>query len=124
VDPRRRRRRLRPRHPRHPPTEVDDKPLTGWTVTAPVSQRGSVAATSEWGSARADAIGLLQSAANQEAPTIDDYHDDGTRSVNNAETADAREKAAAIQSRFGLTLPIVTASRSTTASRGIVATAR
>ncbi|MDQ6614911.1 MAG: hypothetical protein M3083_09215 [Actinomycetota bacterium] len=83
-----------------PGTEVDYDPAVGWTVTAPAWQRRSVAATSEWGTARADAIGLLHSAANQQAPIVYDYHDDGTRSVNNAETADAREKADAITARF------------------------
>ena len=79
---------------------VDYEALLGWTATAPTWQRHSVAATSEWGTRRADSITLLQAACNQQAPTVYDYHDDGTRTVNTAETLAAREKAEAITARF------------------------
>ncbi len=79
---------------------VDYEPLLGWQVTAPTWQRRSVAATSEWGTRRADSISLLHAACNQQAPTVYDHHDDGTRTVNTAETLAAREKAEAITARF------------------------
>jgi N12 class adenine-specific DNA methylase len=80
---------------------VDYEPLLGWTATAPGWQRHSVAATSEWGTARADAVTLLQAACNQSSPTVYDHHSDGTRTTNTAETLAAREKVEAITVRFG-----------------------
>jgi N12 class adenine-specific DNA methylase len=81
--------------------EVDYEPRVGWTVAAPTWYRRSVAATSEWGTGRADAVELLQAAVNQVAPTVYDYDADGGRLLNSAETAAAGEKAEAIVARFG-----------------------
>lgn len=80
---------------------VDHAPVTAtWAVAAPRHERSSVSATSTWGTARADAVGLLQASCNQQAATVYDYSEDGSRVLNPAETLAAREKQEALEARF------------------------
>ena len=82
--------------------EVEHAPLTAtWAVAVPTWVRRNVAATSEWGTARADAVSLIDASLNQRPATVYDVLDDGTRVVNPAETIAAREKQEAIDTRFG-----------------------
>ena len=71
-----------------------------WAVAAATWERRSVGATSMWGTARADAIGLLQSSLNQQSASVYDHFEDGSRVLNQAETLAAREKQEALESRF------------------------
>jgi N12 class adenine-specific DNA methylase len=80
--------------------EADYDPAVGWTVTAPSYQRNTVATTSEWGTPRMDAVALPQGACNQQAATVYDYNDDGTRILNTRDTLAAREKQEALGERF------------------------
>ena len=73
----------------------------------PLGRRGSapagaasVALSSEWGTARADAVTLLDAALNQRLHTVYDATDDGRRVRNDAETLAAREKQDALGDRF------------------------
>ena len=80
---------------------VDHAPVTAtWAVAAETWERRSVAATSTWGTARADAVSLLQSSLNQRAASVYDHLDDGSRVLNQAETLAAREKQEALEARF------------------------
>ena len=82
--------------------EVEHAPLTAtWAIAAPTWTRRNVAATSEWGTARADAVALIEASLNQRPATVYDTLEDGTRVVNPAETIAAREKQEAIDARFG-----------------------
>ena len=82
--------------------EVEHAPLTAsWAIAAPTWTRRTVAATSEWGTARADAVALIEASLNQRPATVYDTLEDGTRVVNPAETIAAREKQEAIDSHFG-----------------------
>ena len=73
-----------------------------WSVTYPEwSARHNVKVTQEWGTARMNAIELVQAALNVQVPTVRDrdpatdrYH------VNPAETLAAREKFGALKDRF------------------------
>ncbi len=81
--------------------EVEHAPLTAtWAIAAPTWSRRTVAATSEWGTARADAVALIEASLNQRPATVYDTLEDGTRVVNPAETIAAREKQEAIDARF------------------------
>jgi N12 class adenine-specific DNA methylase len=81
--------------------EVEHAPLTAtWAIAATTWSRRTVAATSEWGTARADAIALIEASLNQRPATVYDTLEDGTRVVNPAETIAAREKQEAIDVRF------------------------
>ncbi|MFP5373245.1 MAG: hypothetical protein ACLGI3_21235, partial [Actinomycetes bacterium] len=73
-----------------------------WAVRAPSLERDSVTATSVWGTARADAVAILQSSLNQTPVTVSDPHPDdpNKRVVNPAETLAAREKQEALGERF------------------------
>ncbi len=82
--------------------EVEHAPLTAtWVIAAPTWTRRTVAATSEWGTARADAVVLIEASLNQRPATVYDTLENGTRVVNPAETIAAREKQEAIDARFG-----------------------
>ena len=81
--------------------EVEHAPLTAtWAIAATTWSRRTVAATSEWGTARADAVALIEASLNQRPATVYDTLEDGTRVVNPAETIAAREKQEAIDARF------------------------
>ena len=60
----------------------------------------SVAATSEWGTARIDAPAIAKKVLEQRTIQITDDRGDGTRVLNPVETAAAQEKAGAMQERF------------------------
>ncbi len=80
---------------------VEHSPTLGrWTTTSPVVRRGSVALTSEWGTARADAVTLLDACLNQRLHTVTDETESGRRVRNDAETLAARDKQEAISERF------------------------
>ena len=84
-----------------PSVEIEHAPVTAtWAVTCDTWHRRTVAATSEWGTARADAVGLLEASLNQRAATVWDIDGDGTRTVNPAETLAAREKQDTLERRF------------------------
>ena len=81
--------------------EVEHAPLTAtWAIAATTWSRRTVAATSEWGTGRADAVALIEASLNQRPATVYDTLEDGTRVVNPAETIAAREKQEAIDARF------------------------
>ncbi|HEX4053857.1 MAG TPA: DEAD/DEAH box helicase family protein [Tepidisphaeraceae bacterium] len=74
-----------------------------WSMEVDYAARASVAATSEYGTARANGTSLLELALNMKTPTIYDTidHGDGeVRVVNQEETLSAREKQKAIKERF------------------------
>ena len=71
-----------------------------WTVKLRSGGRRSVALSSEWGTARADAATLLDAALNQRLHTVTDATDDGRRARNDAETLAARDKQEALTARF------------------------
>ncbi|HSH22502.1 MAG TPA: DEAD/DEAH box helicase family protein, partial [Acidimicrobiales bacterium] len=80
---------------------VEHAPVTAtWAARAPRWERQSVAATSLWGTKRADAVAILQSSLNQTPITVYDTLDDNRRVVNPAETLAAREKQEALGERF------------------------
>src|SRR5207249_9463352 len=74
-----------------------------WSVTADYAAERSVAATSEYGTARANGAWLLELALNMKTPTIYDTIKDGgceERVVNQEATLAAREKQKLIKERF------------------------
>jgi N12 class adenine-specific DNA methylase len=74
-----------------------------WSMAEDYAAKASVAATSEYGTARANGTSLLELALNMKTPTIYDTidHGDGeVRVVNQEETLSAREKQKAIKERF------------------------
>ena len=82
--------------------EVEHAPLTAtWAIAAPTWTRRTVAATSEWGTGRADAVALIEASLNQRPATVYDTLENGARVVNPAETIAAREKQEAIDAHFG-----------------------
>ncbi|MGI8808932.1 MAG: DEAD/DEAH box helicase family protein, partial [Acidimicrobiales bacterium] len=74
--------------------------LGRWTVVLRAGRRGSVSLSSEWGTARADAVTLLDASLNQRLHTVTDPTDDGRRVRNDAETLAARDKQDALGARF------------------------
>ena len=74
--------------------------LGRWTVSLRAGGRASVALSSEWGTARADAVTLLDAALNQRQHTVSDEGPDGRRVRNDAETIAARDKQEALAARF------------------------
>ena len=74
--------------------------LGHWTVALRAGRRASVSLSSEWGTARADAISLLDAGLNQRLYTVTDETENGRRVRNDAETIAAREKQDAIATRF------------------------
>src|SRR5260221_2554444 len=74
-----------------------------WSIDADYAAKASVAATSEYGTARANGTWLLEHALNMKSPTIYDIiQDDGReqRIVNQEATMAAREKQKLIKERF------------------------
>jgi N12 class adenine-specific DNA methylase len=74
--------------------------LGQWSARLRDGSRRSVALISEWGTARADAITLLDASLNQRLHTVSDPTDNGRRVRNDAETLSARDKQEALTSRF------------------------
>jgi len=75
--------------------------LGRWSVALRAGARASVALSSEWGTARADAVTLLDAGLNQRQHTVTDEGPDGRRVRNDAETIAARDKQEALAARFG-----------------------
>jgi N12 class adenine-specific DNA methylase len=74
-----------------------------WSMDADYAAKASVAATSEFGTARANGTWLLELALNMKSPTIYDTIDHGDREervVNQEATMAAREKQKLIKERF------------------------
>ncbi len=74
-----------------------------WSLDAGYAAKASVAATSEFGTPRANGTWLLDLALNMKSPTIYDTIDHGDREervVNQEETMAAREKQKLIKERF------------------------
>src|SRR5208337_4354401 len=74
-----------------------------WSIDADYAAKASVAATSEYGTARANGTGLLELALNMKSPTIYDTIMNGDREervVNQEATMAAREKQKLIKERF------------------------
>ncbi|MCC7290428.1 MAG: DEAD/DEAH box helicase family protein [Phycisphaerales bacterium] len=74
-----------------------------WNLDAGYAAKQSVAATSDYGTARAHGTWLLELALNMKSPTIYDVIDHGDREervVNQEETMAAREKQKLIKERF------------------------
>jgi len=74
-----------------------------WSLDAGYSAKASVAATSEFGTARANGTWLLELALNMKSPTVYDTINHGDREervVNQEDTMAAREKQKLIKERF------------------------
>ncbi|GMU38908.1 MAG: hypothetical protein AMXMBFR22_30990 [Phycisphaerae bacterium] len=74
-----------------------------WQIDAGYAAKASVAATSEFGTARANGTSLLELALNMKSPAIYDIIDHGDREeriLNREETTAAREKQKLIKERF------------------------
>jgi N12 class adenine-specific DNA methylase len=74
-----------------------------WSIEADYAAKASVAATSEYGTPRANGTWLLELALNMKSPTIYDTIDHGDREervVNQEATMAAREKQKLIKGRF------------------------
>ncbi len=73
-----------------------------WTVDADLSAKSSVAATSDYGTPRANGTGLLDLALNMKTPVIydRDSSDSEKRVINHEDTLAAREKQKLIKERF------------------------
>ncbi len=74
-----------------------------WSLDAGYAAKASVAATSEYGTARANGTWLMELALNMKSPTIYDTIQDGDREVrvvNQEATMAAREKQKLIKERF------------------------
>jgi N12 class adenine-specific DNA methylase len=74
-----------------------------WSLEADYAAKASVAATSEFGTSRANGTWLLELALNMKSPTIYDTIQNGDREervVNQQETMAAREKQKLIKERF------------------------
>src|SRR5262249_20683619 len=74
-----------------------------WSLDAGITTTRSVAATTEYGTTRANGVSLLEQALNLKSPTIYDMVErNGTeeRVLNQEETLAARDKQKAIKERF------------------------
>ncbi len=71
-----------------------------WSARLRDGSRRSVALSSEWGTARADGITLLDASLNQRLHTVTDATENGRRVRNDAETLAARDKQDALADRF------------------------
>ena len=71
-----------------------------WSARLRDGSRRSVALSSEWGTARADGITLLDASLNQRLHTVTDATEDGRRVRNDAETLAARDKQAQMKEHF------------------------
>jgi N12 class adenine-specific DNA methylase len=73
-----------------------------WSFEAGYAAKASVAATSEFGTPRANGTWLLELALNMKTPTIYDTLDDDSKVINQEETMAAREKQKRIKEQFRL----------------------
>lgn len=73
---------------------------SSWTVRASTADRRSVAATSTFGTVRANGVDLLSAALNQSPVTVYDELDDGRRIPNREETLAALERQDLLKDRF------------------------
>lgn len=81
--------------------EIEHLPGIGqWTAKLVDGSRRSVALSSEWGTERADAVSILNSALNQRLHTVWDTLDGGGRVRNDPETLAARAKQESLSDRF------------------------
>ncbi|MGQ0831654.1 MAG: methyltransferase domain-containing protein, partial [Microthrixaceae bacterium] len=81
--------------------DIEHLPQLGhWSARLRDGSRGGVALSSEWGTARADAVTLLDAALNQRLHTVTDATEDGRRVRNDAETLAARDKQETLTTRF------------------------
>jgi N12 class adenine-specific DNA methylase len=71
-----------------------------WSFEAGYAAKASVAATSEFGTPRANGTWLLELALNMKTPTIYDTLEDDSRVINPEETMAAREKQKLIKEQF------------------------
>jgi N12 class adenine-specific DNA methylase/SAM-dependent methyltransferase len=71
-----------------------------WSLDAQYAAKSSVAATSDYGTARANGTWLLESALNMKSPTIYDTLENDQKIINQEETVAAREKQKLIKERF------------------------
>ncbi len=71
-----------------------------WSARLRDGSRRSVALSSEWGTARADGITLLDASLNQRLHTVTDATEDGRRVRNDSETLAARDKQETLANRF------------------------
>jgi N12 class adenine-specific DNA methylase/trans-aconitate methyltransferase len=71
-----------------------------WSLAAGYAAKASVAATSDYGTPRANGTWLLELALNMKSPTIYDTLDDDSKVVNPEETMAAREKQKLIKEQF------------------------
>ncbi len=76
--------------------------MGAWTLQANYQAKGSVANTTEWGTARCSAVELIEDALNLRTPTVYDpnANDGNSRNINPAATEAAREKQQQIKERF------------------------
>ncbi len=71
-----------------------------WSLDAQYAAKSSVAATSDYGTSRANGTWLLELALNMKSPTIYDTMEDDQKIINQEETVAAREKQKLIKERF------------------------
>ncbi len=71
-----------------------------WSVAAKTGTSYGAAATSTWGTARINAIRLVEAGLNRRTPYVWDEQFDGTRVKNQDESVAAQEKLAALQEKF------------------------
>eukprot|EP00456_Euglypha_rotunda_P092132 TRINITY_DN969_c0_g1_i7.p1 TRINITY_DN969_c0_g1~~TRINITY_DN969_c0_g1_i7.p1 ORF type:complete len:1767 (+),score=377.51 TRINITY_DN969_c0_g1_i7:163-5301(+) len=71
-----------------------------WSLDAGFMAKASVAATSDFGTSRANGTWLLELALNMKSPTIYDTLEDDSKVVNPEETMAAREKQKLIKEKF------------------------
>ena len=81
--------------------EVSYLPTDGsWSVRQGKYGRSSVKSTVEFGTSRIDAVTLVSSCLNQKLVEVYDTHQDGSRTKNQTETMNAREKQELLQNCF------------------------
>ncbi len=81
--------------------DIEHLPELGrWSARLADGSRRSVALSSEWGTARADAVTLLDAGLNQRLHTVTDPTPDGRRVRNDSETLAARDKQEQLAARF------------------------
>ncbi len=71
-----------------------------WGVAPKAGSNYGAAATSTWGTARVNAIRLVEAGLNRRTPYVWDEQYDGTRVKNQDESVAAQEKLAALQEKF------------------------
>ena len=75
--------------------------LGTWFVRGDFSARGTIANTTQWGTMRYSALGLIQDALNLKTPTVYDRdHKNDTAVINAQETEAARDRLEKIKERF------------------------